>query len=59
MSSFCLRAASSWASSVCLRVTSWVASAWASGPAWAARASAAAVCVSVSARRSDDVALRR
>ena len=36
MSSFCLRSASSWASSVCLRVTSWVASAWASGPAWAA-----------------------
>ena len=50
-SSFCLRAASSWASSVCLRVTSWVASASASGPAWAARAWAAAVCVSVSARR--------
>ena len=50
-SSCCLRAASSWASSVCLRVTSWVASASASGPAWAARASAAAVWVSVSARR--------
>ena len=53
MSSFCLRAASSWASSVCFRVTSCVASASASGPAWAARASAAAVCVSVSARRRD------
>ena len=37
-SSFCLRPASSSASSVCLRTTSWVASASASGPDCAARA---------------------
>ena len=53
MSSFCLRSASSWASSVCFRTTSWVASAWASGPDWAALASAACVSASTSAWRSE------
>ncbi|MGH2427966.1 MAG: hypothetical protein ACRDGV_03610 [Candidatus Limnocylindria bacterium] len=48
-----MRAAASSASSVCLRVTSCCASACASGPACAARASAAEVWVSVSARRRD------
>ena len=57
MSSFCVRSASSWASSVWRRTTSCCASAWASGPAWAAFASAAAVSASTSAGRSDDVAL--
>src|SRR5205814_557017 len=52
-SSFSLRSASSCASSVCLRTTSCVASAWASGPAWSARACAAATCVLVSASRRD------
>src|SRR5437588_195229 len=52
-SSFSLRSASSWASSVCLRTTSCCASACARGPAWSARACAAATCVLVSASRSD------
>src|SRR5438445_344414 len=52
-SSFSLRSASSCASSVCLRTTSCCASAWARGPAWSARACAAATCVFVSASRND------
>ena len=52
-SSFSLRSASSWASSVCFRTTSCWASAWARGPAWSARACAAATCVLVSASRSE------
>src|ERR1700730_7934333 len=51
--SFSFRSASSCASSVCLRTTSCCASAIARGPAWSARACAAATCVFVSASRSE------